>query len=264
MCVAIYKPAGVKTPSLKTLKKCWDSNPDGAGFSMRIDDKKYTSHIKKGFMKWAAFKKAFEAANLADFEPELFIHFRIATHGGVSAGNTHPFPISANVSLLQCPNVISNYTLMHNGILPITPDNVKISDTMAFCARLASGNIYLQPEAAFNLLEGLLGTNKLAIMAPEKVYLYGQWEELDGVYFSNLNWDYTPSEKWAWGANTKLFGRESRSPDTIDEFPPVFDVSLAGDIRDIKDGICPDCACNLTSNGENHYCKFCDAVWRLR
>ena len=34
MCVAIYKPANVKTPSLDTLKRCWDANPDGAGFAL--------------------------------------------------------------------------------------------------------------------------------------------------------------------------------------------------------------------------------------
>ena len=34
MCVAIYKPENIQTPSLDTLKKCWDANPDGAGFAL--------------------------------------------------------------------------------------------------------------------------------------------------------------------------------------------------------------------------------------
>ena len=95
MCVAIYKPVGVKTPSLETLFQCWEANPDGAGFALPIpDNEKYAFHIRKGFMTWEDFVRAFEKFNLADCESDLLIHFRIATHGGISPGNTHPFPIT--------------------------------------------------------------------------------------------------------------------------------------------------------------------------
>lgn len=60
MCVAVYKPANVKTPSLDTLKRCWDANPDGAGFALRTGGDEYAIEIHKGYMTWKQFKAAFE------------------------------------------------------------------------------------------------------------------------------------------------------------------------------------------------------------
>ena len=50
MCVAIYKPENVQTPSLDTLKRCWDANPDGAGFALLTGGDKYAIEIHKGYM----------------------------------------------------------------------------------------------------------------------------------------------------------------------------------------------------------------------
>ena len=80
MCVAIYKPAGIETPSLDTLKQCWDANPDGAGFALRTEGE-YSIGIHKGYMTWKQFVAAYEKYRLADFTGDLLLHFRIATHG---------------------------------------------------------------------------------------------------------------------------------------------------------------------------------------
>ena len=84
MCVAIYKPENVQTPSLDTLKKCWDANPDGAGFALCTGGDKYAIEIHKGYMTWKQFKAAFEKYRLADFAGDMLLHFRIATHGSIS------------------------------------------------------------------------------------------------------------------------------------------------------------------------------------
>ena len=45
MCVAIYKPENIQMPSLDTLKKCWEANPDGAGFALFTGGDKYAIEI---------------------------------------------------------------------------------------------------------------------------------------------------------------------------------------------------------------------------
>ena len=128
MCVAIYKPENVQTPSLDTLKKCWEANPDGAGFALLTGGDKYAIEIHKGYMTWKQFKAAFEKYRLADFTGDMLLHFRIATHGSILPGNTHPFSLTGDVKLLKHTNVRTNYALIHNGILPINHLNDRRTD----------------------------------------------------------------------------------------------------------------------------------------
>ena len=134
MCVAIYKPKETILPSLEILKQCWDANPDGAGFALFTGGEKYAIEIHKGYMTWKSFVTAYEKY-LADFDGDLLLHFRIATHGGISSGLTHPFSLTKDVKLLKHTNVLTNYALIHNGMLPI--ESEEGSDTMEFCRRLA-------------------------------------------------------------------------------------------------------------------------------
>ena len=231
MCVAIYKPAGIETPSLDTLKQCWDANPDGAGFALRTEGE-YSIGIHKGYMTWKQFKAAFEKYRLADFAGDMLLHFRIATHGGISPGNTHPFSLTKDVKLLKHTNVRTNYALIHNGILPIKPKG-DISDTMEFCRRMAP--LYQNIPSAFNLIEGMTGNNKIAVMTRERVHLFGQWECVKGVYFSNLLWD------WSWD---------------IEPFLP----DKAG-LALLRKGVCPDCDAEVMRDKNKFYCLGCDAIW---
>ena len=111
MCVAIYKPKGIKAPSIETLKKCWDANPDGAGLAWRTSGK-YPVHIEKGFMTWKEFVSYWTSLNFANYDDDMFIHFRITTHGGTCPSNTHPFPIADNDTLLGAHLVGHNVTEM--------------------------------------------------------------------------------------------------------------------------------------------------------
>ena len=232
MCVAIYKPENVQTPSLDTLKKCWDANPDGAGFALCTGGDKYAIEIHKGYMTWKQFKAAFEKYRLADFAGDMLLHFRIATHGGISPGNTHPFSLTKDVKLLKHTNVRTNYALIHNGILPIKPEG-DISDTMEFCRRLVP--LYQNIPSVFNLIEGMAGNNKIAVMTREQVHLFGQWECVKGVYFSNLLWD------WSWD---------------IEPFLP----DKAG-LALLRKGVCPDCDAEVMRDKNKFYCLGCDAIW---
>ena len=187
MCVAIYKPANIPTPDLKTLKECWDTTPDGAGFAMY---KNGAIEIHKGFMKWKDFKNAYKKYGLSTFSGPLLLHFRIATHGNICKGNTHPFPISNLKEELQTVDSVlkDSDCLIHNGILPITPSDKAISDSMELCKRLSR---FDSAHQAMDLLDEFLGSNKIAIMDRYgRVTIWGDWIDVGGVWFSNLIWQY--------------------------------------------------------------------------
>lgn len=244
MCVAIYKPKGVETPSLETLEKCWNQNPDGAGFAFRTNDKKYPVQIAKGFMSWKAFKKAFIKYKLDSLDGDLLLHFRITTHGGTNAANTHPFAISNNIKILRYCDLKTNYALIHNGILPIEPSNKTISDTMELCKRLADGGYYKDIATVFNLIDGMVGTNKIAVMDSKTVNLFGDWQTVDGVKYSNLLWQpYEPP------AASKYLGFYSKKHSR--------DYEDNQDIIDLQDGYCPYCSSEITQVQSVFLCPAC-------
>jgi hypothetical protein len=228
MCVAIYKPKETILPSLEILKQCWDANPDGAGFALFTGGEKYAIEIHKGYMTWKSFVTAYEKY-LADFDGDLLLHFRIATHGGISSGLTHPFSLTKDVKLLKHTNVLTNYALIHNGMLPI--ESEEGSDTMEFCRRLAP--LYRDIPAAFNLIEGMAGNNKIAVMTSTGVHLFGEWECIDGVYFSNLLWDWQDD----------------------------FYLPTRKELRQLNKGYCPYCDGKIIPEDDLFYCPECCDVW---
>ena len=230
MCVAIYKPENIQTPSLDTLKKCWEANPDGAGFALFTGSDKYAIEIHKGYMTWKQFVTAYEKYHLADFTGDLLLHFRIATHGGISPGLTHPFSLTKDVKLLKHTNVRTNYALIHNGMLPIESES-DISDTMEFCRRLAP--LYQNIPAALELIQGMAGNNKIAVMTRDKVHLFGEWECIDGVYFSNTLWDW----------------------------PEEFYLPTWKELQQLNRGNCPYCDGKIIPEDDLFYCPACGDAW---
>ena len=192
MCVAIYKPCGVDAPSGETLRLCWTRNPHGAGYAFRRDDGKV--EWVKGFMTFESFMACFEnIANVRD--KDMMIHFRIGTSGGNTPGNTHPFPITEDVALLKSTCGIADEVMMHNGVLSIKERSEDISDTMELAIRIAEAGC--GAKSAFGLLSGLVGADKLFAFTKDGGHsMLGAWSEIDGVYFSNLNWK-NRIVKWA-------------------------------------------------------------------
>lgn len=260
MCVAIYKPANIAAPSIDVLKQCWDANPDGAGLAWRSDDK-YPIHIEKGFMSWKEFESYWKSAAIGKYDGDLFIHFRITTHGGTSDGNTHPFPISNNDKVLKSLSLSCNHVMMHNGMLPVTPDNKSISDTMMLSKLIARGGFEKNTPQLMDLLEELIGTNKIAMMDSDDVYLIGDWKLIDGVYYSNTYWQYksviaTQWDNYGYGAYSKSSDKRasdcvSASDEDYYEFIPTQE-----ECRDLKAEICPWCGQSKTIDEYND-CWIC-------
>lgn len=173
MCIAIYKPED-KILSLATLKECYTSNPDGAGF-MYAENKKL--HIEKGFFSFQSFYDAFKKHETK----QTVIHFRIKTHGKIDTTNCHPFAVNNAIGFV------------HNGIISGFGD-ANHSDTIGFNQSILQplvskwGNLALFQDPIIDLIEGRIGYSKLVfldrhgnhkIMNEHK----GSWD--DGVWYSN-------------------------------------------------------------------------------
>lgn len=211
MCIAVIKPKNVEFPTKKELSNCFTSNPHGAGF-MYSDGNNLI--IKKGYMTFDSFYKAFQNEKI-DKSKLVFFHFRIATHGLIDGGNTHPFPVVNDVSLLRKVDLkFKGYGLIHNGVIyyPKTafasydPSGI-ISDTMLMAMRLAdafSNNTKkiedFETAIAYNFtkrfdkldkaIENELSYNKVAIMNEKEDYVkYGDWIEHNGSFYSNNDFE---------------------------------------------------------------------------
>ena len=203
MCIIVIKPVGIKLPDDKIIKQCWDNNPDGAGIMYATNKKVY---IKKGYMTWKYLKKDLKRLKKMDtYNIPIVMHFRITTHGGTSAGNTHPFPISNNIRELQALECTTALGIAHNGIINIETTK-NSSDTMEYIRNelwylyQLKNNFYKNKDAltmVYNRIQ-----SKMVFMDEygntEKV---GDFIEHEGCYYSNSSylkrsfdwrlWDYS-------------------------------------------------------------------------
>ena len=89
MCVIVTSQADTM-PSLTQLARMSDANPDGAGIAWH-DGQRLHRYRNEDNMKTLAF--IMDHWQSLETSPFL-LHFRLATHGKVCTGNTHPFRFS--------------------------------------------------------------------------------------------------------------------------------------------------------------------------
>ncbi len=214
MCVIVYKPLGKKLPSENTLKKCFEHNPDGAGYMLPINDKVV---IHKGLMTFNDFKKDIEKVfrdnHINVEQTPIVLHFRISTQGGRQPGLCHPYPVCRSYEDMRALATECDIGLCHNGIISScstssyygghwdkktkswvkgTPVQLDYNDTMTFIKDYASlvidnDQYFAKNDAKCELLERLCEYSKLAIMNSKGfVKLIGQFFEKNGIYYSNM------------------------------------------------------------------------------
>lgn len=194
MCVIAVKPKGVNMPDRKTIEKMWIDNPDGAGF-MWADGK--CVHIRKGFMDLESFIS--ELVNLGSkhnlIDLPIVMHFRIGTAGGNIPENTHPFPVTDSIQMLQRTESKAAVGVAHNGIIYIKRRQENISDTMEYIASQMA--LMYKHDHEFYRKKELLDmiynatTSKWAIMNEKgDIVTIGNFTNIDGVMYSNtyFNW----------------------------------------------------------------------------
>lgn len=211
MCIIVYKPAGIENPSWATLHKCFDYNPDGAGFMYAEGGK---VHINKGFMSWNGFKKAFKPFKNRQDLP-IVCHFRITTHGGTEKGLCHPFPLSSNTEELKATESETEIGIAHNGCISLTSYAGKgMSDTSEFVRKYAniivtSPQWYRNPNAN-KLLSEVIGSKMLVLSNDGHGEVVGNgWTEDNGVMYSNKT--YMSYGNWWKSSLSTTTTKESKS-----------------------------------------------------
>ena len=179
MCIIIVVPKGEKLPDKDIFKNCFSNNKDGIGYMYRTKNK---VRIKKGFFNLDEFYNSVN--NVKD--SEIVIHFRYATHGNISSGNCHPFPLTKDVKELTQTKIDTQIGIVHNGIIAgakITKGD-KLSDTMVFIKTLDIDNIKDISQKV------TVSDGKFIIMTRYKTFMIGDFIFDEGIYYSNHSYQY--------------------------------------------------------------------------
>lgn len=179
MCVIIVM--NKKLASLEILKQCEERNGDGGGVSWIEND-------------MVRYKKGIKSEEIFDIITEkgapCVAHFRISTTGGVSSELCHPFIVSK-----KSPNPTSgsvNEVLFHNGVWSkwdrYMVDSV-VKEGLEIPGGIWSDSRALAWYAAIKNKSflGFIG-QKIAIQSKRGIDQWGDFEEKDGISYSNTNW----------------------------------------------------------------------------
>lgn len=163
MCVLICKPQGIPMPSDTILRRAFLANPDGCGFAS-------TNHSFKGL----SFKKFMKEIKKVTQDEACIIHMRLATHGSVCDANCHPF-FGAGVAFA------------HNGILSY-PNRDNMTDSETAFRDVIEPEIKkhgLLSDYVTDAVESVIGTSRFAFLKGKRILMFGNYEKIDGVYYSN-------------------------------------------------------------------------------
>lgn len=207
MCIVVAKPIDVEMPDMETLKRCFDVNPDGAGF-MYADGK--CVRIRKGFMTFEDFVEALdhELPHGMRTETAIVMHFRIETSGGVNQKCCHPFPVTDDEDKLRSTRIDARVGVAHNGVIQGRRTGKDWSDTMDFVAGIMTPLMRIEPDFmcdddALDLLEDACGS-KLAIMNHTgEIATVGKFYDNEGVLYSNTG--YVKST-WRYSSYGNVWG----------------------------------------------------------
>lgn len=197
MCIIVAKNAGIKMPTIETLKNCFNANPDGAGIMLACGG---LVHGFKGLMTFESFTDKLNEleAHYGSLDAlPVIMHFRIGTHGSNIAANTHPFPLSDDYNDLRKVAWTALQGVAHNGIIhecSYHPDVRKenVSDTMVFIKRIAApiakvAQITEHPDI-LEALEMVAGSKLAFLNKNGNIAIAGSFEEQDGIFYSNSSY----------------------------------------------------------------------------
>lgn len=257
MCIAIFKPPGRMIPE-EHLEESWRFNDDGGGYMFAEDQVLKMHYGFKSFKSWLrSYRK-----NVRVSSPAV-LHFRIATHGGISQLNCHPHRINPTLGVA------------HNGILSnVSIPDEKWSDTVAFVRTILKKmpeNFYKNDQYC-SLLEEAIGTgNKLVFLDNTGYYRIinmkaGVWD--NGCWYSNRSYVKWPSyacnlysnpqsrhytqtplwDDWEYGRDTAATTSDCWTQEILE-----------GRRRGKNSVICKECNCILTSKN-NWQCPDCALI----
>jgi len=166
---------------------CWDSNTDGFGCACWDGS---VVKFGKGFMEKEEARTIYEALPL----PHV-AHFRISSAGGVRPELTHPFLVTED-SPITYVGETKGKVLFHNGT--IADYKTLLTILMMFTGKLPEGPISdtrvfaMALAKAGNGLFAIYSSQRFVVVSPEGFEKYGEWEEEEGIFFSNSTYRSNP------------------------------------------------------------------------
>ena len=195
MCIICAKPAGVNLPDEATISRMFSHNRDGAGIMYTCNGK---VKIVKGLMTAGDVFKTLDVIKkkIDPLKEAMVLHFRIGTAGGNIPANTHPYPITDSLPLLQKLETITDVGVAHNGIIDITPRQKNINDTMEYIMsqlaplKRAVPKFYENKDLMLMVKNAI--SSKMAFLTGDRfIYTIGDFIEEDGLLYSNSSYqDY--------------------------------------------------------------------------
>ncbi len=143
----------------------------------RINNHGFGFVSTKHHFKTMNYQKFLDHLSMVQTDEECIIHMRYATHGSISRHNCHPFEENG-------------VYFAHNGILPIDSVNDMTDSEIVFrdVVYPAIAAFGFRSEAAEKAIKTIIGFSRFAIMYNGQVALYGSYQKLNGIYYSNLRW----------------------------------------------------------------------------
>ena len=190
MCIIIHKPKGIVWRNMeKDIYNSLTNNFDGMGIMYQENSQVI---IKKGYFDHKEIIKCIN--DLGDItDRDLVFHARYATHGIISEGNCHPFPITTNIKELKAEQIKTNIGIVHNGIIPFCGSKKEsLSDTQIFILKYLSRipEHELMNNAAIHKLIDESTKSKFVLMNKNKITVVGKFINDKGVIYSNKDYKY--------------------------------------------------------------------------
>lgn len=257
MCIIVYKPKNVNFPNKKTLKNCFENNPDGAGFMYTSDG---VVNIKKGYKNFSSFYKALQDSRkeTGDSVPYV-LHFRISTQAGTRQDCCHPFPLSAKMDDLRLLESATKIGIAHNGIISLTSESkagLTYSDTMRFITEYLSLIIqdknFYKNKKTLKLIERLIDSSRLAILDEDGngTTIGKGWTIDNDIYYSNTSYKAS--------LYTKLTKTTALSYCTSYDYDEEYYYNFEKYYNALKGGYdFPSTACPCSLYDDYEYCDYC-------
>lgn len=189
MCVICVSKKGVRQPKEKEIVDMFNTNPHGAGYMYARNGKVY---ISKGYMTITDYINAIRSEKFDENDVVVY-HMRISTQAGVNQQMTHPYPLTSKIENCKLLDIVCSCGVAHNGIIQMTTDrtNTEYNDTTLFITKYLTKLVRCPKDLNDNNIKEMvyrLTNSRWALLdGDENLSLIGNWEEDDGLLYSNLN-----------------------------------------------------------------------------
>lgn len=192
MCLITIKPKGVAVNEhfYDIVAAGAVGNSHGSGFMWQKGGKGQIL-IDKGYngKDMSRMIKAIKNLNISEGD-HLVVHNRYGTSGMRTIINCHPFPITADKSLLEAGTILTELPcIVHNGIISEFDKKGPLSDTHLFVKEFLAPTKIMDDKRAIEWLGKRIGWNRLAILHPKfGLIRVGDFEKDDKFYVSNKSY----------------------------------------------------------------------------